>query len=46
MEELILLGRELWDNAEPGFFEFKTHEILSGKFKRLGFLIEEFENIP
>lgn len=46
MKELILLGRQLWDNAEPGFFEIRTHEILSKKFKEIGFKIQEFENIP
>lgn len=38
MEELISLGRLLWDNGEPGFFEINTHKILSKKFKDLGFL--------
>ena len=46
MEELISLGRLLWDNAEPGFFEINTHKILSKKFKELGFVIQKFENIP
>jgi len=46
MKELISLGKLLWDNAEPGFFEFRTHAILSNRFKKLGFVIEEFENIP
>lgn len=40
MQELISLGRQLWDNAEPGFFETKTHKILSSRFKELGFIIE------
>ncbi len=46
MKELISLGRQLWDNAEPGFFEINTHKILSKKFKEMGFEIQEFENIP
>lgn len=46
MQELISLGKQLWDNAEPGFFETETHKILSIRFKELGFVIEEFENIP
>ncbi|MCK5154666.1 MAG: hypothetical protein KAQ93_09940, partial [Spirochaetales bacterium] len=46
MKDLIYLGRQLWDNAEPGFLEKRTHKILSKKFIDLGFSIEEFENIP
>ncbi len=46
MEELISLGRQLWENAEPGFFEVNTHKILSTKFKDLGFAVEEFKDIP
>ncbi len=46
MNELISLGRQLWDNPEPGFFEVNTHNILSNEFKNLGFIIEEFKNIP
>lgn len=46
MKELIALGRELWNSAEPGFFENNTHKILSSKFKDLGFVIKNFENIP
>jgi amidohydrolase len=46
MEELISLGKKLWDNAEPGFFEVKTHQLLSKKFIDLGFEIREFTNIP
>ncbi len=46
MNELIKLGRQLWNNAEPGFFEKKSHEILSKKFKTIGFIVEAFEGIP
>ncbi len=46
MNELISLGRLLWDNPEPGFFEVNSHNILSRKFKELGFVTREFENIP
>ncbi len=46
MKDLIYLGRQLWDNAEPGFLEKNTHKILSKKFIDLGFSIELFENIP
>jgi amidohydrolase len=46
MNELISLGKQLWDNAEPGFFEFRTHAILSNKFKKLNFIVKGFENIP
>lgn len=46
MNELISLGRVLWDNGEPGFFEIKTHKILSKKFRELEFVIQEFRNIP
>jgi len=46
MNELISLGRLLWDNPEPGFFEVNSHNILSNKFKDLGFIVEKFDNIP
>lgn len=46
MEELLSLGRQLWNNPEPGFFEKSTHAILSKKFIDLGFIIEEFKHIP
>ncbi len=46
MNELILLGRKLWGNGEPGFFEIETHKILSKKFKELGFSILEQKGIP
>ncbi len=46
MQDLISLGKQLWESAEPGFFETSTHNILSGKFKDLGFVIQIFENIP
>ena len=45
MRELISLGRQLWDNAEPGFFKIKTHKILSKKFRDISFVVQEFENI-
>ncbi|MDA3938131.1 MAG: amidohydrolase [Spirochaetia bacterium] len=46
MKELKSLGKLLWKNAEPGFFENNTHKILSNKFSSMGFHIQTFENIP
>ncbi len=46
MEELIKLGRRLWQNPEPGFFERETHLILSRAFESAGFKIRPFRDIP
>ncbi|MCF6334480.1 MAG: M20/M25/M40 family metallo-hydrolase, partial [Spirochaetales bacterium] len=46
MDELILLGQQLWENGEPGFFEIKTHSILAEKFNNLGFSVKEQNGIP
>lgn len=46
MELLIELGRKLWDNAEPGYFEVKTEEILKRQFTSAGFEIEKFGDFP
>lgn len=46
MESLISLGKQLWDNAEPGFFETNTHNILSARFQELGFKTRNFNKIP
>jgi len=42
MEELIALGRELQEAAEPGFFETRTQAILSARFIACGFRVQEF----
>ena len=46
MEELIKLGRRLWKNPEPGFFEKETHLILSRAFINAGFKVRSFSDIP
>ena len=46
MNELIALGRQLWDRAEPGFFERETHRILKDRFLNLGLSVQEFDGIP
>ena len=46
MNDLIALGRTLWNHAEPGFFETETHRILKERFTDLAFSVEEFEGIP
>jgi amidohydrolase len=46
MEELISLGRELENAAEPGFLEHRTHQILAARFRGRGFVIQEFHGMP
>lgn len=46
MDELIELGRALWDNPEPGFFETETHKLLSSRFRDCGFDVRPFEGMP
>jgi amidohydrolase len=46
VDELIRLGRRLWECAEPGFLEHETHRVLLGLFEDLGFAIEEFTGMP
>jgi amidohydrolase len=46
MEDLVALGRELQSTAEPGFFEFRTHALLSARFREAGFTVEEFPGMP
>lgn len=46
MNELIALGRELWNNAEAGFFENTTHRILASRFEKAGFAVTPFEGMP
>jgi amidohydrolase len=45
-EDLIALGRELERSPEGGFLERRTHEILAGRFRRRGFLLQEFPGMP
>ena len=46
MNELIALGRKLWDLAEPGFFESETHRILKNCLLNLGLPVQEFDGLP
>ncbi len=46
MEPIIELGRILWANAEPGYLEVKTEEILKRQFTAAGFKIEKFGDFP
>jgi metal-dependent amidase/aminoacylase/carboxypeptidase family protein len=46
LDDLIALGRTLWNQAEPGFFETKTHRILKERFTDLAFSVREFDGIP
>ncbi len=46
MDYLINLGRTLWNNAEPGFYEVKTEDILLEEFSKAGFKIEKFGTFP
>ncbi len=45
-EELLGVGRDLWDRPEPGFFENRTHDYLAGKFSDIGFAVETFDGMP
>ena len=44
--DALELGKTLWNNPEPGFFEWETQKILSRAFGSLGFEVEEFRDIP
>ncbi len=46
MFSLIKLGRELWENGEPGFYENNTEKILIQRFTAEGFKIEKFGDFP
>ena len=46
MEPIIELGRKLWDNAEPGYYEVQSEEILKKQFISAGFKIEKFGDFP
>ena len=44
--DFISLGRELWDNPEPGFFETKTNALLARLFTEAGFIVTDHEGMP
>jgi amidohydrolase len=46
VHELIELGRELAQAAEPGFFERRTQAILAERFRERGFRVREFPGMP
>lgn len=46
MDELIDLGRQLWNHPEPGFFEERTHSILKTAFENEGFQVSNFSGMP
>ena len=46
VDDLITLGRTLFDHAEPGFFETETHRILVDCFSDLDFSVQELAGIP
>lgn len=45
-DSLVSLGRELELSAEGGFFERRTHELLADRFRRRGFVLQEFPGMP
>jgi amidohydrolase len=45
-EDLLALGRDLERSPEGGFREWRTHEILADRFRRRGFLLQEFPGMP
>ena len=45
-EEIMSLGRELWNNPEPGFFETKTHAVLARLFADAGFRVTDHGGMP
>lgn len=46
MRSYVELGRRLWENAEGGFLEWKTQEVLVDGFRAEGFEVEPFGEIP
>jgi len=40
------LGDLLWENPEPGFYEWETHKIVKEAFEEMGFILEEFQDFP
>ena len=40
-DELIAIGRHIWQNPEPGYREFKTSKYLIDKLKALGLDVKE-----
>ncbi len=40
-DELIAIGRHIWQNPEPGYREFKTSKYLVAKLKALGLDVKE-----
>jgi amidohydrolase len=45
-DDAVALGKRLWDAAEGGFFERRTHETLAAAFRGRGFSVEEFAGMP
>ena len=45
-QDIIETGRRLWELAEPGFRERKTHDYLAGRFSELGMDVRPFDGIP
>ncbi len=44
--DILKIGTDLWNRAEPGFRERATHDYLAKLFDKLGFDIETFDGIP
>ncbi len=46
IQDILETGRELWEKAEPGFRENRTHEYLTRRFDELNFKITPFSGMP
>lgn len=45
-ERILAAERQMWNNPEPGFKEWKTHAFLKQQFEELGYQVTEAGNIP
>jgi len=39
-EEIIEIGKTIWETPEPGYREYKTAELVASKFRELGLEVE------
>lgn len=45
-DRVLAAERQMWNNPEPGFKEWKTHAFLKQQFEELGYQVTEAGNIP
>ena len=39
-EEIMEIGKTIWETPEPGYKEYKTAELVASKFRELGLEVE------